>query len=269
MKEFKIISNSTNDYDSLAIESNRIQECLEEMKRRNLKNMAINSAFGWEIGTQIDFIKDNLWIEGIQIGEDNIDISIINNLTNLKRLGIGTAKIKGRLDFCNFPNLEILSVMWIEKQYSNLYCATNLKFISINKFPYDNFEKMSGFSKLEWLQLNYGKLKSVDGVQYIKKLKYFDLYSMPSLESLTGMKGITESLETFSIEKCKNADLSVLREMLNLKVLHILDCSPLASVDFVKKMSNLKHAYFGIEILDRDVSVLKERGFDFKKSKNY
>jgi len=56
---------------------------------------------------------------------------------------------------------------------------------------------------------------------------------------------------------------------MNLKPFLVEDCPPIHSVKFFKGLKKLRYAYVRLEILDHDVSPLKERNIEFKRSKNY
>ena len=74
MHQFTVISHNELNYESIALESKRLDACLIEMKKRNIRNISINDYSGWDNKTSLDFLGDNLWIEGVEIVAKDIDI---------------------------------------------------------------------------------------------------------------------------------------------------------------------------------------------------
>lgn len=256
-------------FDSVAITSGRIEESLEVMRKNGIKNISINSVWGWRKGATLRFLKDNTWIEGVHIVDEGMDISLVNGLRNLKTLFLAD-KYKGELDFANFPELRQFSSAWNLKQMKNLESCGNCIEMRIWKFPYDDLNILSKLRKLEKLQLNYGKLRNLDGVENFRNLKQLDIYSQPGLTSLEKIDALSSSLEILMIDKCKKVgSYEPIGELKKIKRLLIDESAPAASVKFIRKLQHLDYCGLYIEILDKDPEPLKERGFEFKRSKNY
>lgn len=257
-------------FEAVAIRFDQIEEGLTFMKEKGIKSLAINSAWGWKNKKPISFLKDHPWIEGVSLVEDDLEISVINELHKLKVLLLSGDKYKGELDFGNFPDLRVFRGKWDVKRYARLNRCIECQEININKFPWENFEEIRSLNKLEKIELNYGRLQNLNGIENYKMLKDLNIYSQPELLSLTGLQSLSECLEILAIQKCKNIrEYDQIGELKGLKALLLSESSPIGSVGFIHDMRNLERVYLGLEILDKDPSPLKERGFEFKRSKNY
>jgi hypothetical protein len=73
---------------------------------------------------------------------------------------------------------------------------------------------------------------------------------------------------SFELAKKVNSFL-VLDELINLENIYIYESAPLHSIQFLKKLKNLKFAYIGTEVLDGDIAFLEEKGIEYKKLKKY
>lgn len=268
--QLKINKNADFGFISVFLDSNNLNECLTQMQKEGLKNIIINSEHGWKIGESLEFINNNTWITGVQILCVNCDITPLNSLQNLEYLSINENQVTGNIDLSNFPNLKYMSIWWNNKIFKNISSCIKCEFLYISKWPFKSLDQLKNFVKLKTLQINYSKIQSLDGVENLINLKSLDLYSMPALESLNALKKITSSLELFSIDKCKKiGDYKVLEDLINIKFFYIMDSAPLPSVNFINSMPKIEYVYIGVEILDKDISILNEKGFKFKRSKYY
>ena len=258
------------DAKTVALRWNTLLQDLEEMKLHGYKNIAINSAWGWVEGKPIDFIYDNDWIEGVEIVEDDCNISAINKLSNLKYLHISTDKVTGCIDFLNLPLLNALTIWWQKKVFNNLSSCSNLAYLVISRFLEQNLDWFSKNNKLKHLGLNYSRLKSLDGIQDFRDLKIVDIYSAPHLTTLNFSPSVVKSIHRLALEKCKKiSDYKIIEKMVELESLYLFESAPIHSVNFLRNMKNLRYAYIGVDIIDGNVSFLKERGFEFKNARLY
>ena len=94
------------------LSSSNLEECLKEIRKQGYTYINLNSAYGWEAGAPIDFLKDNTWIEGLWIVDvdEVMDLTPVNYLTNLKFFGFSGKKYSGSIDFKNLQKLEYLVI---------------------------------------------------------------------------------------------------------------------------------------------------------------
>lgn len=270
LSKLNIRKSPNQKVESVALQWDTLQQDLEAMKVHGYKNIIINSAWGWVEGMPIDFISKNEWIEGVDIIGENCDISAISKLVNLKYLHIAADKVTGSIDFLNFPLLNALTIWWQKKVFNNLNSCSNLEYLFITRFSEQNLDWFSKNNKLEHLRLDYSKLTSLCGIEGCSKLKVANIYSAPHLKSLDFSPSAAKSINRLSLEKCKQiVDYEMIEKMLCLEFLYIFESAPIHSVDFLRNMKELRYAYIGVDILDKNVSFLKEKGFEFKNAKLY
>src|SRR5258707_12698135 len=89
------------------IDSDRIDECVEYIKKHDLRFIGINSYIGYK-KSDIAFLAEIAdFLEGVIIPETKFDTSIVNTLHKLTTLGFADNK-KTKIDLSNFPNLSAL-----------------------------------------------------------------------------------------------------------------------------------------------------------------
>jgi len=268
--KLNLMKNPDGDFESVCLEWERLADNLAEMQRAGLHNIMINSELGWISGKPIDFLNENDWIEGVEIIGEDCDISPLNRLKKIRCLRLTSNKYKGNIDFKNLNFLEYLSIEWQKGAFINIDACLLLKFLEITKFPFGDLKLFGGFNALSVLKMHYSKLHSLNGIENCKKLKEIFIFSAPQLESINVPREVTFNIVRFLIEKCKRiVSYEILEEMLNLESLYLFEVSPIHSVDFLRKMKSLEYAYIGVDVLDKNVSYLKERGFEFKNRRLY
>jgi hypothetical protein len=268
MSSFKLFHHNDCNFDALFMESERLEECLDEMKQIGIKTVFLSPDMGWK-STSLDFLMDNLWIEGLIILYEHADITIVNKLPNIKRLLLNGGQINGNLDFSNLPNLISFEGRWDNAKFKNFDKCTQCQFAWISNLSWSDLTPLLGFIHLKILKLDYGKLESLKGVSQLKDLRHLSLYSLPRLSSLTDLEDVF-SLERLLIEKCKSIkNYDSIKKLTQLKALLLSEGGPIDTIAFIKYFKCLEYAYIGLEILDKDVSILKAKSIEFKRSKHY
>ncbi|MFT3823048.1 MAG: hypothetical protein QM731_03975 [Chitinophagaceae bacterium] len=268
--DLRIESNRDGKFDSVCLQGNDISNILEEMKKRNLCNVVINSAWGWDRSLTLDFLYENDWIEGVELIDEDYDITPINCLRKLRFLGISPSRIKGRIDLANFEKLEYLSIWWQKNKFLNLETCTKCIHVYISSFPNKDLSSFHKYTQLKALVINFSKLESFEGIQDCHCLNKLDIFSAQQLRSINIPVKIANGITHFLLEKCMQIEsYKILEDMVNLEALYFCDAAPIHSIDFLREMNKLQYAYIGVAIQDRNVSFLKERGFEFKYAKSY
>jgi hypothetical protein len=160
----------------------------------------------------IENIKDlellnNIFINDVNIFSIKNDIAliVINNLFNARHLGITKY---GPVDFSNFKRLESLGYEWFAKT-KGFESLVNLKQLSLSKYKSTDLSVMKNFPKLEGLNLFYGKIKDLSGIENLEKLNDLMLYNLRDLEDLSTFKG-NPNVEILDITSCKKLDVNIL-----------------------------------------------------------
>ncbi len=256
-------------YRTVAIQSDNINGCLELMHRLGIKNLSINSQWGWDKENKnIDFVKENKWIEGVNIIDDDIEISGINNFINLKRLVLAD-KFKGILDFGNFKNLEVCRMKWNNKQHKNFDTLENIKYLMLSRLNRPDLKIVSNFKKLIEFEIVYGYNDSLEGLQGMQFLRKLDLLYLQNLSNVEALEKINDSLKELKVIGCKKiTDYSPIEQLEKLDMLVISEGNPIKSVSFLDKF-NLKDGHIGVEVLDKKIDVLIKKKIGYKKFKSY
>lgn len=249
-----------------------LQEELTEIRRKGIENICISSFHGWKANTPINFLEANKWIKGIWIIDQEVDITPINNLSELKFLSFNyTKETKGKIDFNNFSNLEYLSIIaYNPKKMYNIGSLTKLIDFHCSRWNESDLETISKNMQIRKLTLDYCKLENLKGVDRLNNLKRLDIYSAPNLKDINDLGLIKNSITNLSFELCpKIEDFSVLSSLQNLETFVIQKSTPMQSVQFIKNLKNLRYAYIGTEVLDGNIEILKEKKIEYKKVKKY
>ena len=251
------------------IEPGKIEATMEECKDMGIESLTLVS---WPENSSLEFLRGQSFIKGIHIRlEGNIDISPINTLKNLEYFESGNNRIVGKIDLANFPNLKYLKFGFSDYVFTGFECLKNLVELNVNNWPLDNLNNMKHLENLRILEFEFTKkLKSLRGIEALENLSELYFYSAPHLEDINALEAIASNIKKVSFELTNEVkDFSVLEKMPNLEKLYLYRCAPIHSIQFLKKLKHLKYAYIGTEVLDGDVTYLKEKGIEFKKLKKY
>lgn len=252
------------------VDSSNLDECLSQMQKQGIEYININASFGWTPGSTLDFLKDNTWIKGLWLGQDDLDLTPVNYLTQLNYFGFSGNNYRGTLDFANIPNLAFLTHTWDKKVFKNFEACEKLETLTLYRCPYTDLSPISHFKKLKQITLNFTRIESLAGVETLNELFNVDIYSAPKLKTIDSLAHIASHLKKLSFELCPNIEnYSVLDKMAQLETFYIFRSAALHSVAFIKSQKNLKYAYIGADVLDKNVEILKEKKIEFKKSKLY
>lgn len=268
--DFVIEENYDGAFESVCLQWKHRDAMLAEMKDRGLRTVVLNSAWGWKEGASINFIKKHDWIEGLEIIGEDCDITVINNLPHLKYLRLTSDHVTGSIDFRNLTALEYFCGMWKQGRYNHFDHCNRMRSVHINRLPYDDLTVFSAFHDLRMCQLNYPKMQSLKGLEACHQLNDINIYSASKLRSIELPVAVAGNITRLAIEKCRCIEsYAIVEEMLDMDGLYIFESAPIHSVDFFRKMRQLRYAYVGVDILDENVSYLQERGFEFKNWKKY
>jgi len=178
-------------------------------------------------------------------------------------------KFKGTLDFNNFPHLELLFTKWNEKQMKNLEQAIGMRWFSISHFNHTDLNLFENFRRLTKFSILYSNIHTLHGIEKWNLLKEMDLLNLPKLTDISALENLALHLKDFDIEGCKRVtDYSVLEKLIALESIGIAEGNPIKSVSFLKKLP-LTSGIIGVEVLDKQLDILQEKGIRYKKFKSY
>jgi len=130
----------------------------------------------------------------------DFDYSVINNLHTLEILNVYTDD-RNEINYFNYPKLKRTALYWRPKAKSLFECRY-LKELFIGKYTSTdllNFEKLN---ELEYLRINTGSIRSLDGINNLHKIKSLYIMQATKLEDISGLAEL-KNLELIYIDNCK------------------------------------------------------------------
>jgi len=181
---------------------------------------------------KVKYISLNPSIEGKQ--------NFIYEFKDLEELHVHFWKdIKVTVDFNKIPQLTFLSMNWHPKYIENLNSQTEVEILSISDYKENDLKPIKHFTKLKYLRIHNGSLKNLNGIENFKHLEKLELIYLRSLNDISEISTLNniKKIELDSLYKL--SDFSPMGQIEKLEDLEIIDCKKLASIKFVKKLSNL------------------------------
>lgn len=188
----------------------------------------------------------------------NFSFSPLYELKRVKRLTCYTAREGLKtgpfsVDYANFPNVESIHISGTgHKNFNQLKRLKNLGISGYNK---SDLTQMFSSPVLSTLTMINCKVKTLDGLQQSKKMQCLYLYYNRSLNDISALREVKNTLRALRIENCaKINDFSVLEELENLELLELSGSNELPSLNFIGKMKKLKTFVFSVNVKDGDLS---------------
>lgn len=266
---YKVFNQYTLNRKGASLKPGNLDKTMQECKDSGIESITLVS---WPEKSSLEFLRDQSFIKGIHISLDgNINITPINSLKNLEYFESDSNRILGKIDLANFPNLKYLKFGFSDYVFTGFESLMNLVELNVNNWPYDNLDNMKHLENLQVLKFEFAKkLKSLKGIEVLENLSELYFYSAQHLEDINALEAVAQNFLKISFELTNGIkDFSVLEKMPNLEKLYLYRCAPIHSIQFLKKLKNLKYAYIGTEVLDGDVTYLEEKGIEYKKLKKY
>ena len=151
------------------------------------------------------------------------------------------------------------------KGYSSV---PSLKSLIISGYPGTDLSGLSTSAELDTLLMLQSKIKSLRGVEAYPKLQCLYLHYNRTLQDISSLSSVRESLRALRIENCPQiTDFSVLKKLVNLEHLELSGNNTLPSLDFLSMLPKLKTFLFSMNVADGDITpclslsyVYMERG---------
>lgn len=153
------------------------------------------------------------------------------------------------IDISKIKGLEYYSGNY--KYIENLACASSLKTIWLYHYTESDFRYLTELKQLDTLDLTSSNITSLNGCEKLPKLQCLYLHYNRSLQDISALEGIRDTLKALRIEACgKIRDLSVLEKLENLELLELSGNNEVPNLNFLKKMHKLKTFIFSMNVLD-------------------
>ena len=169
------------------IDGNKIREAAELINQD--KADGVNFNFIRNFPHNIDAIKIARNIKDVTINlypkSWDFDYSAINDLHTLENLNVYTYD-RNEINYFNYPKLRNTGLYWRPKAISLFECK-HLKRLFIGKYTSTDLLKFEKLNELEYLRINTGSVKSLDGISALQKLKTLYIMQATKLENISGL----------------------------------------------------------------------------------
>lgn len=175
-----------------------------------------------KLASNIKYVQINLYPKSWEY-----DYRAINELKSLEGLDVFTYD-RCEIDYSNYPNLRTTCLYWRPKAAS-LYNCAHLKRLFLGKYTEKDLSKLVGLEELEYLRINTGSVRSLQGIERLQNLEVLKLMQATKLEEIKGIEKLPK-LKEVRIDNCKNIKDIDLTLSLNKKVdVRIYGTTPLPS----------------------------------------
>lgn len=258
------------NFEGLYVQSGKINEVVDYIKRNDIKYIILNSEYGYK-SKSIKFLeKIAEQVIGIDIELEVNDYSPLNSLNNLKYLSITEGRNSQVVDFANLPDLLRCNVTWSE-YLRNLDHCKKLEELTFWGYDKTNLCYLKNNNSLRDLTLYECRLlENLEGIDCLHNLTSLYLYKCKSLESIESLKFLSKTLIDLSISKTRKLkDYSPIAYLNNLKELTITDSGVTSDADFLKSLKSLQYGYININISDGKVDEILHLPIMFKNYSHF
>lgn len=184
---------------SLGIESDRLRECLEQIKDSGLKGVFGSPCFGFA-GQDLDFLKEIPFIESVWFWDVALNnIEGLYALADLRHFGIHPRR--PAIQFNRFRQLQT-AVVELRSKDSGLAQLQSLQTLHLWRYKEKDLASLSLPDSLVELKLNWASMTSLDQLQALPNLRRLEIHRCRNLESLGVLCERYPNLEQLVIAAC-------------------------------------------------------------------
>lgn len=222
---------------SLGIESDLLDSCVSEIKRRKIKGIFGCPVFGFK-EDNFDFMHEIQFVVQVWFWEMKLkNIEGIYSLSDLEYFGV--MEKRPAIDFSRLPKLE--KVVWhpIRKD-QGLESLSKLKQLDVWRYKSKekNYANLQLPENIEKLDLNWCNPISLDQMQEMPNLKELQIHYCRNIESINSITRVAPNLKCLVITHCANLENYSIVQDLNLDHLYInIKGKTVANNAFKQKMS--------------------------------
>ena len=271
-----VIENHENGYGKcLVLHAPWHDDFADIIRDEKISVLRLSQSVGWT-DDNIRFISkiNGYGIKGIEIYSWNIkDISPIGEISDIEHIGLQCEFTKAP-DFSLFKKLKSAFLLWRPKA-KTIFSCSNLEFINIANYPFEDLTPFSSFTKLKKLYLTSRKIISTSSIEFLISLEELDLYGCVKLESLQGLDKCSY-LRRLEFENCKKIyDIEKVNVLHNLKKIALIDCGKIATLKALCNIEGIEEVIItgDTDIEDGDISLLLMQpnllGLRFADRKHY
>jgi hypothetical protein len=219
---------------------------------RNTKELYISCVSQYDIEMIKEF--DNLELLSVTFGDEisegdfipppeNVDISIIKNLTNLKSLSISSVNIIGDLTWLrNFTKLTELRLSadndnYVTFDFKIIAELPTIKELGFSNLYFENFDEISKLKTLEGLRFTLADNTDITAIKYLNELKDLKIWGGYTENDYSFISNLN-NIETLCISNISDdIDYSFLSHLEKLTDITITN-GDITNCNFVNSLSN-------------------------------
>lgn len=183
----------------VGIESDKLPECIREIKDTGLKGAFGSPSFGFA-EQDLDFLREIPFVESVwfwDVALKNIDG--LYALANLRHFGVHPGRPAIRFD--QFPHLQT-AVVELRTKDSGLARLQSLQTLHLWRYKEKSLSSLALPDSLVELQLNWASASSLDHLQALPNLRRLEIHRCSHLESLGVLCEKYPNLEHLVVAAC-------------------------------------------------------------------
>ncbi|QCR21643.1 hypothetical protein [Pontibacter sp. SGAir0037] len=163
------------------------------------------------------------------------------------------------IKFEEIPAGEYINFDWKEDDIASIDFS-NCKYLIVwhHQSKEKDFSNLPDIPNLLYLEVNWSRSTSLNGLSKFKELKRLELHYCTKLETLDGIESLNKEIEHIHISQSKKLTSHERITLLNqLRVLCFNECGVIDNLKFLKELPQLKDFRFvNSNVLDGDLSPI-------------
>lgn len=230
-------------HEFLAVESQRLSECIEYFRTNNFYGLSVNRYHGYS-DDNLDFLSEVKGLKGLVVGEDIEDLELVNTLESLEYLTID--KSKKAIDFKKLSSLRTFKGKWSAK-LASIAESTSIENLSLWSFKSKSKDlaDLSELNQLTHLSLVSSGIEKLDGLEKLTNLTSLSLHYLSKLSDISSISKLSDNLNVIEFENCKKVEsYEPLSGCLSLKSISIEKSASINSLGFATGLEGLTSIYW-------------------------
>lgn len=185
---------------SVGIETDRLSECIDRIKRDRIKGVFGHASFGFR-GDDLDFLEQMPWVESVWFSDVKLrNIEGLYSLQGLRKFGISPTR--PGIDFSRFSALST-AVVHPKARDRGLDTCSGLKQIHVWRHPpRGKLFSLALPDSLQELGLFWSSLSNLDSLPSLRRLRKLEIARCRNLESLGELGSKFPRLEQLIVTAC-------------------------------------------------------------------
>jgi hypothetical protein len=194
-------SNDLAHVPCLGMESHRLEDCIERVRRDRIKGIFGSPSFGFT-GSNLDFLSNMSWVEAVWFWDVNLkSVDALYALQDLRFFGVHPKR--PAIDFSRFGKLRRV-VVEPQKKDRGLSELRHLELLNVWHYrPKEgDFSSLPLPPSLTQLQINWANTKSLESLPPLPNLRRLEVHRCRNLEYLGDVGAKYPKLEHFVVDAC-------------------------------------------------------------------